>query len=105
MEASRRQPAPEAKKRKAPAAASASAASVRSSGVFRSKLEAKERALAQAKGKISKLEQELDKAKKRELADARQALEFERQLGTHVIKAEGGGKGGSGAGKRRRGAQ
>ncbi|KAK3156707.1 hypothetical protein QOZ80_2AG0110760 [Eleusine coracana subsp. coracana] len=44
-------PAPEAKKRKAPAAASAASASV--GGVLRSELEAKEKALAQAKGKIS----------------------------------------------------
>jgi hypothetical protein len=72
--------------------------------VLRSELEAKERVLAQAKGKISKLEQELDKAKKRELAEARQALAFERQLGTHVIKAGPRGKGGGG-GKRPRGAQ
>jgi len=52
---------------------------------------------------ISKLEEELGKAKARELAEARQALAYERQLGMQVIKAEGGK--GAGAGKRRRGAQ
>ncbi|TVU32321.1 hypothetical protein EJB05_24046, partial [Eragrostis curvula] len=103
---SRGQPELASKKRKAPAAAASACGGTSSSsgGVLRSELEAKERALAQAKGKISKLEQELDKAKKRELAEARQALAFERQLGTHVLKAEGGGKG-AGAAKRRRAAQ
>jgi hypothetical protein len=96
-EASRGQskiPPPKTKKRKVPVATSSSTASGGSSGVLRSELVAKEWALAKAKGKISKLEQELDKVKKRELAEARQALVFERQLGTHVLKAEPDGKGG-----------
>jgi hypothetical protein len=69
---------------------------------LRSELQAKERALAQAKGQISKLEEELGKAKARELAEARQALAYERKLGKQVIKAECSK--GAGAGKRRRGA-
>ncbi|CAN6278391.1 unnamed protein product [Urochloa humidicola] len=103
-EASRAQPSPPAKKKKAAAAASVGGGGGGPSGVaLRSELQAKERALAQAKGKISKLEEELGKAKARELAEARQALAYERQLGTQVIKAEAGK--GAGAGKRRRGAQ
>ncbi|KAG2658113.1 transcription initiation factor TFIID subunit 4-like [Panicum virgatum] len=104
-EASRVQPSPPAKKKKAAATASVAAAGGGgpSGEALRSELQAKERALAQAKGKISKLEEELGKAKARELAEARQALAYERQLGTQVIKAEVGK--GAGAGKRRRGAQ
>ncbi|RLN07570.1 hypothetical protein C2845_PM11G15810 [Panicum miliaceum] len=100
-EASRVQPSPPAKKKKAVATASVAAGGGPSGEALRSELQAKERALAQAKGKISKLEEELGKAKARELAEARQALAYERQLGTQVIK---GGKG-AGASKRRRGAQ
>jgi len=103
-EASRVQPSPPAKKKKAVASAPSVAGGGGPSGeALRSELQAKERALAQAKGKISKLEEELGKAKARELAEARQALAYERQLGTQVIKAEVGK--GAGAGKRRRGAQ
>ncbi|RLM78971.1 uncharacterized protein C2845_PM12G12670 [Panicum miliaceum] len=102
-EASRVQPSPPAKKKKALAAAAVGAGGGPSGETLRSELQAKERALAQAKGKISKLEEELGKAKARELAEARQALAYERQLGTQVIKADGGK--GAGAGKRHRGAQ
>jgi hypothetical protein len=102
-EASRVQPSPPAKKKKAVAAAAVGAGGGPSGDTLRSELQAKERALAQAKGKISKLEEELGKAKARELAEARQALAYERQLRMQVIKAEGGK--GAGAGKRRRGAQ
>ncbi|PUZ75321.1 hypothetical protein GQ55_1G151200 [Panicum hallii var. hallii] len=102
-EASRVQPSPPAKKKKALAAAAVGAGGGPSGDTLRSELQAKERALAQAKGKISKLEEELGKAKARELAEARQALAYERQLRMQVIKAEGGK--GAGAGKRRRGAQ
>ncbi|XP_062221175.1 uncharacterized protein LOC133920588 [Phragmites australis] len=73
-ETSRGQPAPAGKKRKAPAAAAVAGGVGPSGEVLRSQLEAKERALAQAKGQISRLEEELGKAKKRELAEARQAL-------------------------------
>ncbi|CAN6231444.1 unnamed protein product [Urochloa humidicola] len=102
-EASRVQPSPPAKKKKAAATTSVAAGGGPNGVALRSELQAKERALAQAKGKISKLEEELGKAKARELAEARQALAYERQLGTHVIKAETGK--GAGTGKRRRGAQ
>ncbi|CAL4888107.1 unnamed protein product [Urochloa decumbens] len=102
-DASRAQPSPPAKKKKAAATASVAAGGGPSGVALRSELQAKERALAQAKGKISKLEEELGKAKARELAEARQALAYERKLGTQVIKAEAGK--GAGAGKRRRGAQ
>ncbi|GJM90997.1 hypothetical protein PR202_ga07331 [Eleusine coracana subsp. coracana] len=61
-------PAPEAKKRKAPAAESVGSSSGGSCVVLRSKLEAKAEALTQAEGKISKLEQDLE-AKKKELVE------------------------------------
>ncbi|KAE8797797.1 hypothetical protein D1007_27077 [Hordeum vulgare] len=67
---------------------------------LRSELRAKEMALSKAKGEISQLKKELGDAKKRELAEAQQALAYAAQ----VLKPEGGGKG-PGAGKRRRGAQ
>ncbi|OEL34703.1 hypothetical protein BAE44_0004277 [Dichanthelium oligosanthes] len=102
-EASRVQSSPPAKKKKAVATASVAGGGGPSGEILRSELQAKERALAQAKGKISKLEEELGKAKARELAEARQALAYERQFGTQVIKAEGAK--GAGAGKRRRDAQ
>ncbi|KAL6877589.1 hypothetical protein ACP4OV_012804 [Aristida adscensionis] len=92
-------PAAAGKKRKAAAAPSGGGGG----DVLRSELETKERALAQAKGKISRLEEELARAKKRELDEARQALAFERQLGAQVLKAEGGKGAGAGTGKRRRG--
>lgn len=72
--------------------------------VLRSELQAKEKALAKAKGEISRLKEELGNAKTRELAEARQALAYERKLGTQVLKSEDGGKG-AGAGKQRRGAK
>ncbi|EMS55400.1 hypothetical protein TRIUR3_18996 [Triticum urartu] len=68
--------------------------------VLRSEPRAKEMALSKAKGEISQLKKELGNAKKRELAEAQQALAYAAQ----VLKPEGGGKG-AGAGKRRRGAQ
>ncbi|GJM90998.1 hypothetical protein PR202_ga07332 [Eleusine coracana subsp. coracana] len=131
-ETSRGQPAPEAKKRKAPATACIGTYGRRLLPASRSQRPKPRRGRRQllplplvlvlvacfvrswrprrkrsrrprARSAFSKLEQELDKAKKRELAEARQALAFERQLGTHVLKAEGGGN--KGADKRRRGAQ
>uniref|UniRef100_A0A0E0JYX3 Transposase (putative) gypsy type domain-containing protein n=1 Tax=Oryza punctata TaxID=4537 RepID=A0A0E0JYX3_ORYPU len=69
-------------------------------GVLRSELQEKDKALAKAQGEISRLKAQLGNAKARELEEARQALEYERKLGTQVLKSDGA----SGS-KRRRGGQ
>ncbi|BAF08558.1 uncharacterized protein [Oryza sativa Japonica Group] len=71
-------------------------------GVLRSELQAKDKALAKAQGEISRLKAQLGSAKARELEEARQALEYERKLGTQVLKSDGAA---AGASKRRRGGQ
>ncbi|XP_040249932.1 uncharacterized protein [Aegilops tauschii subsp. strangulata] len=95
-------PTASGKKRKvaAPAGAAVAGGGGGVGDVLRSELRAKEMALSKAKGEISQLKKELGDAKKRELAEAQQALAYAAQ----VLKPEGGGKG-AGAGKRRRGAQ
>uniref|UniRef100_A0A0D3F450 Uncharacterized protein n=1 Tax=Oryza barthii TaxID=65489 RepID=A0A0D3F450_9ORYZ len=65
-------------------------------------LQAKDKALAKAQGEISRLKAQLGSAKARELEEARQALEYERKLGTQVLKSDGAA---AGASKRRRGGQ
>ncbi|KAL5211360.1 hypothetical protein ABZP36_022207 [Zizania latifolia] len=72
--------------------------------MLRSEVQAKDKALAKAQVEIGRLKQELGNAKARELAEARQALQYERKLGTQVLKSEGGSNGAT-AGKRRRGGQ
>ncbi|KQJ94586.1 hypothetical protein BRADI_3g11353v3 [Brachypodium distachyon] len=65
--------------------------------MLRSELQAKEKALSKAKGEINQLKKELGNAKKRELAEAQQALAYAAQ----VLSPEDSAKGS----KRRRSAQ
>ncbi|KAF0934710.1 hypothetical protein E2562_028307 [Oryza meyeriana var. granulata] len=104
-EASRGSSVAAGKKRKVPGGASGGNGG--GGDVLRSELQAKDKALVKAQGEISRLKAELGNAKARELEEARQALEYERKLGTQVLKSEGAGgsKGAAGASKRRRGGQ